>query len=103
MSQKTCLVCERPHPRERCTILELTATEEASLVKRGLRVPEEFVYCKKCWDLIKDPQVGPQLMRNAAERQMLKLGVNPARARAVANRYYDRLLEIQRQRHHKVH
>lgn len=103
MTLKTCMVCERPYPRERCTIIELTPAEEAVLAKRGTKIPEEFVYCARCWGIIKDPEIGPRLLRDTAERQMLKLGVAAARAQKIADRYYTRLRELQRQRHHKVH
>lgn len=99
---KICGVCERPHPEANCQIFELTAEEEAALVKRGLEPPAEFVYCKACWALIKDPETGPRLMRGTAERQMLRLGVNPLRARKIADRYFNRLVELQRNRHHKT-
>lgn len=103
MTRTVCMVCERPQPRDRCTIIELTPAEEAVLVKRGVQIPGEFVYCNRCWGIIKDPEVGPRLMRDTAERQMLKLGVAGARAQRIADRYYKRLVELQRQRQGKVH
>lgn len=101
--RKTCVLCQRSHPKARCTAFELTPSEEASLVKRGASMPDEFVYCNQCWEILKDPETGPQLMRDAAERQMLKIGAPPARAREMADKYYAKLLDGRRQRHHKVH
>lgn len=103
MIRKTCVVCQRSHPQERCTTFELTPSEEAILVKRGVALPDEFVYCNQCWSIIKDPEAGPRLMRDTAERQMLKVGVAAPRAREIADRYYTRLVDLRRQRHHKVH
>lgn len=85
-------------------VFELTPSEEAVLVKRGAaNLPVEFVYCQHCWNIIKDPQAGPRLMRDAAERQMLRLGVAAPRAQAAADRYYSKLVQLQRERHHRVH
>jgi len=97
------MVCQRRFPREHCTIFELSPAEEALLIKRKARVPEEFVYCHYCWNIIKDPEAGPRLMRDTAERQMLQLGVAPQRAREISTRYFDRLIQLQRQRNQRMH
>lgn len=100
---KTCVVCDRKHLQADCVTFELTAAEEAALIKRGVQPPTEFTYCNRCWTLIKDPQLGPQLMRSTAERQMLKLGVEPSRAKKIADKFFTNLVELQRRRHHGTH
>lgn len=100
---KRCLVCGRKYPLARCMVVEITAEEEAVLVRQGAVVPEEFVYCEQCWKIIRDPQTGPRLMRDSFERQILVMGVPSTRAREIADRYLNRLVELQRGRQRKIH
>lgn len=103
MSDKTCLICRRDHAEETCEIFTLAAWQEALLLKNGAILPDEFVYCSKCWTLMSHPQIAPKLMRDAAERQMLKGGLTPVKARQMADKFFTRLVELQRERHHKTH
>jgi hypothetical protein len=82
----------------------LTPAQEATLIKRSSGVvPDEFVYCRQCWKLLSHPQIAPKLMRDAAERQMLKYGCSAVKARQLADKYFTQLIEIQRERHHRTH
>lgn len=103
MRTKTCVLCHRDEPAEACQVFELSAREEASLLEHAGTLPEEFAYCRRCLGILADPKVGPRFMRDAAEREMLKLGVTPARAQQMADKYYTHLVESQRARHGKVH
>jgi len=103
LTERTCSICKRSRPVKDCVVVELTAAEEADLVGRGVTPDDEYIYCKPCWRVIQDASNGPSLMRAAVERELLKLGVMPKRAKKLADRYHAKLIELGRRSRHPMH
>ncbi len=103
MTTKICCVCGRARPIKECTIAAITPAEETSLIALGLKPNSEYVYCRACWSVFQDASTGPSLMRGALERALLKLGLPAGKAKATADQYQARLVEMQRRSRHATH
>jgi hypothetical protein len=95
-SEKRCIICGRPRPAEDCTVFELTAAEETRMISKGITPESEYVYCEPCFGVICDASAAPRFMRSVFERGLLEIGVEPKRAKAIAERYQQRIVEMQR-------
>ena len=100
---KTCVICGRRLADSSCVVVVLTPDEETTLIKSGVKPVAEYVYCRPCWAITQDPEAGARLMRNTSERQMLQLGLDPRRAKSIADTHYTRLVELRRKQRHKTH
>lgn len=95
---KACVICGRQSLESSCVVLTLSPEEEAILIKGGVTLAGELVYCRPCWVVTQDAEAGARLLRNTAERQMLQLGLDPRRAKAIADTHFTRLVELRRSR-----
>lgn len=103
MTSRICCVCGRARPAKECTIASITPAEETSMLALGLKPEAEYAYCRACWSVFQDASMGPSLMRGALERALLKMGLPAGKAKATADQYQTRLLEMQRRSRHSTH
>lgn len=66
------------------------------MISRGITPESEYVYCEPCFGVIRDASAGPRFMRAVFERDLLGIGVEPKRAKVIAERYQRRIVEMQR-------
>ncbi len=86
-----CGICGQRRLEEQCHIIVLTHEEKAALLANNTTPPKECVYCKPCWNILKDPITGPTLMKGLFQIQLREIGVPQAEGRA--RRYHAALLE----------
>lgn len=90
--------CGYDKDRETCKSIALTAAEKKQLIEQGRDPQDEYFYCPPCLRILQDPEQGPLFMRGTYERQLRDLGVPSIRAKALADKYYRKLKELQRTR-----
>lgn len=72
-----CCVCHRK--AENCEVLILTPEEKKAI---GKEAPEQLFYCKPCYRILTNRELGAQFLRGLAETGLRRAGVMGAEARA---------------------
>jgi hypothetical protein len=76
-----CCMCQRE--REAFKTVKLTDVEKAFVQRHTTGVPpDEYVYCKACWQVATNRIQGPQLMKGLLQIQYQRAGVRNAEALA---------------------
>jgi ferredoxin len=86
-----CGICSTEHPTTRYHVITLTDEEKQVLAESGQTPPNEFVYCKPCWNTLQDPVSGPMLMKGLFQMRLRELGVSSSER--LADEYHAALIK----------
>jgi hypothetical protein len=93
-------MCGYAKDKSDCKGIKLTAQEKKMLLDQGQEPQDEYFYCAPCLRLLNDPKQGPQFMRGLFEQQLRQSGVPGGQATKLADKYYSKLIELQRKAKH---
>jgi hypothetical protein len=90
-----CGICGLEKESSKCEIVVLTPEEKKGFMEKALPFQDRYFYCKPCWGLMSSEKAAT-LMSNLYESQLYQAGVPKGQAKALAERYRTRLVEIAR-------